>query len=437
MGCNNVRIGDVASFRKVSVRPNAGTIYYCYSLPAFDNARKPEILDGSEILSNKLHVEDSDILVNKLNMRFKRIWPINNPHDNSVCSTEFVPLCPNDKINRDYLLYTLMSDDFTSTLSRMRTGTSGSHQRVKPEWILDYQFPLPSIEDQRKIGRCLSTLDQKIAINTRLNGYLEELFDSCFKQSLNMVDETWDTASLLDIADYKNGLAMQKFRPNIGDKGLPVLKIRELGQESCGKDAERCRSDIDESVTVHDGDLVFSWSGTLLLRFWAGGDAGLNQHLFKVTSEVYPSWFYYAWTKHHLARFTMLAKDRATTMGHIKRSALEESEVLLPPKEKLTMQTKCMQPIIDQVIANKIEVRKLAALRDALLPKLMSGEIDVSKIDLTQLNSHLLHHRMQHTARIKPRPPANLVKPRPKIKPNRKRGKAVLGLNPALCQSNK
>ena len=104
MGCNNVRIGDVASFRKVSVRPNAGTIYYCYSLPAFDNARKPEILDGSEILSNKLHVEDGDILVNKLNMRFKRIWPINNPHDNSVCSTEFVPLCPNDKINRDYLL---------------------------------------------------------------------------------------------------------------------------------------------------------------------------------------------------------------------------------------------------------------------------------------------------------------------------------------------
>ena len=204
-----------------------------------------------------------------------------------------------------------------------------------------------------------------------------------------MVDETWDTVSLLDIADYKNGLAMQKFRPNIGDKGLPVLKIRELGQESCGNDAERCRSDIDESVTVHDGDLVFSWSGTLLLRFWAGGDAGLNQHLFKVTSGVYPSWFYYAWTKHHLARFAMLAKDRATTMGHIKRSALEESEVLLPPKEKLAMQTKCMQPIIDQVIANKIEIRKLAALRDALLPKLMSGEIDVSKIDLTQLNSHL------------------------------------------------
>ena len=210
-----------------------------------------------------------------------------------------------------------------------------------------------------------------------------------FKQSLDKVDEARDVVSLLDIADYKNGLAMQKFRPIAGDKGLPVLKIRELGQESCEGDAERCRSDIDESVAVHDGDLVFSWSGTLLLKFWAGGDAGLNQHLFKVTSETYPSWFYYAWTKHHLARFIMLAKDRATTMGHIKRSALEESEVLLPSKEELATQTKRMQPIIDQMIANKIENRKLAALRDILLPKLMSGEIDVSKVDLTQLNSHL------------------------------------------------
>lgn len=283
-----------------------------------------------------------------------------------------------------YLFYQLKTKDLAS----LNVGTAVPS--LTTEVLNEVQIDLPSLEKQKQIVEVLGCIDAKIVANAKLNGYLEELFDSCFKQSLNMVDETWDTASLLDIADYKNGLAMQKFRPNIGDKGLPVLKIRELGQESCGKDAERCRSDIDESVTVHDGDLIFSWSGTLLLRFWAGGDAGLNQHLFKVTSGVYPSWFYYAWTKHHLARFTMLAKDRATTMGHIKRSALEESEVLLPPKEKLAMQTKCMQPIIDQVIANKIEIRKLAALRDALLPKLMSGEIDVSKIDLTQLNSHLV-----------------------------------------------
>ena len=210
-----------------------------------------------------------------------------------------------------------------------------------------------------------------------------------FRQLLERADFTWDTVSLLDIADYKNGLAMQQFRPEAGDPGLPVLKIRELGQGCCSDDAERCRSNIDESAKIHDGDLVFSWSGTLLLDFWAGGDAGLNQHLFKVTSAIYPSWFYYGWTKRHLARFIMLAKDRATTMGHIKRSALAESEVTMPPDEVLASQTQVMQPIVDQIIANKIETQKLAALRDALLPKIMSGEIDASKVDLTQLNSHL------------------------------------------------
>lgn len=222
-----------------------------------------------------------------------------------------------------------------------------------------------------------------------LNGYLEELFDSLFDQIINEADDSWETVSLLDIANYKNGLAMQKFRPEQGDKGLPVLKNRELGQGKCGKDSERCRSDIDESVVIHDGDLVFSWSGTLLLDFWAGGTAGLNQHLFKVTSERYPNWFYYAWTKHHLARFVELAKDRATTMGHIKRSALAESVVALPTMSLLEQQTEIMQPVVNRIVENKIESRKLAALRDALLPKIMSGEIDVSKVDLTQLNSHL------------------------------------------------
>lgn len=202
-------------------------------------------------------------------------------------------------------------------------------------------------------------------------------------------DDTWKDASLLDIANYKNGLAMQKFRPQPGDKGLPVLKIRELGQGECGPDAEWCSSDIEDSVHVRDGDLIFSWSGTLMLNFWAGGDAGLNQHLFKVTSDKYPCWFYYMWTKHHMRRFIAMAKDRATTMGHIKRSALANAAIKIPSSDVLCSQTKAMQPLIDEIVGLKIQSRKLANLRDALLPKLMSGEIDVSKVYLTQPNSHL------------------------------------------------
>lgn len=378
MACNRVRIGDVASFRKQPIKPEPGVIYCVYSLPAFDNGRAPEVLDGSEVLSSKLHIEDGDILVNKLNMRFKRIWPICQAVENSVCSTEFVPLVPNDHIDPRYLYYVLLSDQFTHELSSMRTGTSGSHQRVKPEWILNYEFKLPDKPTQRKIGSFLGTLDSKIVLNQHLNDYLAEAIEALFKHEiLEAIDDSWSRASLLDIASYKNGLAMQKFRPEGADPGLPVLKIKELGQGRCEADAERCRSDIDESVRVHDGDLVFSWSGTLLLDFWAGGDAGLNQHLFKVSSEKYDSWFYYLWTNYHMRKFIALAKDCATTMGHIKRSALAESEVRIPNEGRMLELGRLFNPLIKELVSSKIESRKLSELRNALLPELMSGEIGV------------------------------------------------------------
>lgn len=102
-----------------------------------------------------------------------------------------------------------------------------------------------------------------------INDHLAELIDALFNQKfLDSIDDSWDEVTLLDIASYKNGLAMQKFRPEGNDPGLPVLKIKELGQGRCAADAERCKSDIDEAVRMYDGDLVFSWSGTLLLDFW-------------------------------------------------------------------------------------------------------------------------------------------------------------------------
>lgn len=382
MGCKVVRIGDVAAFRKESVKPEAGAIYHCYSFSAFDNACTPEVMDGSKILSSKFRFVAGDILVNKLNMRFKRIWPIGDQlAPNSVCSTEFTPLTPNENVDRNFLLYVLLSDSFTRKLSGMRTGTSGSHQRVKVDWILDYEFMLPDFTTQRKIGEILATIDGKIALNGRINDYLSEIGGALFSHEiLESIDDTWLRASLLDIASYKNGLAMQKYRPEKDDPGLPVLKIKELAQGQCAADAERCRSDIDESVKIFDGDLIFSWSGTLLLDFWAGGNAGLNQHLFKVTSKKYKQWFYYFWTNYHMRKFITLAKDRATTMGHIKRSALAESEVYIPNENKMNELDKLFDPLIKKIISLKIESRILSELRNELLPKLMSGEIDVCKV---------------------------------------------------------
>ncbi len=211
-------------------------------------------------------------------------------------------------------------------------------------------------------------------INDNLEQQAQALFNQYFIKSPDQLGDT-TVGNLTQIASYVNGLAMQRFRPNNYEEGLPVLKIKELGQNAVDSASDKCTHNIDDMYKVFDGDVIFSWSGTLLVKVWTGGTCGLNQHLFKVTSKKYPKWFYYFWTKHHLDRFIRIAKDKAVTMGHIKRGELEKSEVLIPCAEKLNQISEHIAPLFEKSIKCSIENRNLAALRDSLLPKLMSGEL--------------------------------------------------------------
>lgn len=217
-------------------------------------------------------------------------------------------------------------------------------------------------------------------LNNNLEQHAQAIFANEFL-SLDTLPEGWKQASLIDIADYLNGLAMQKYRPTADESGIPVLKIKELRQGCCDDNSELCSPSIKSDYIIHDGDVIFSWSGSLLVDLWCGGICGLNQHLFKVTSSKYDKWFYYAWTKHHLDRFVAVAADKATTMGHIKRDELAKAEVLIPNEADYNRIGALLQPIYEMIISNRIENKKLAATRDTLLPKLMNGEIDMSEVD--------------------------------------------------------
>ncbi|EJU21037.1 restriction endonuclease subunit S [Mogibacterium sp. CM50] len=244
---------------------------------------------------------------------------------------------------------------------------------------------LPELDEQIKIADILSSIDKKIDKNNAINNNLEQQAQAIFINeflSLKTLPDNWKQANLIDIADYLNGLAMQKYRPTGDEIGISVLKIRELRQGFCDNNSELCSPNIKSEYIIHDGDVIFSWSGSLLVDFWCGGICGLNQHLFKVTSSKYDKWFYYAWTKHYLDRFISFAADKATTMGHIKRDELGKAEVFIPNESDYSRIGALLQPIYDLIISNRIENKKLASLRETLLPKLMSGELDVSDIDL-------------------------------------------------------
>lgn len=201
----------------------------------------------------------------------------------------------------------------------------------------------------------------------RLNDNLDTLLTSIFEEKIN--NNEFNEASLMDIANYKNGLAMQKYRPKNNESSLPVLKIRELNQGHTDDSSDRCSTKINEDVIVNTGDIIFSWSGTLLVKNWSGNVAGLNQHLFKVTSSSYPKWFIYEWTKHHLRKFQSIAAGKATTMGHIKRSDLKSSKVFIPNANKLNELNNVMKPLYDKRIEIIKENQQLADLKQTLLQK--------------------------------------------------------------------
>ena len=300
-------------------------------------------------------------------------------------------------LDRMYLYYELQAPRFKSYIDKMSTGSTIKHISLKT--MRNYEMKVPSINNQQQIVSILKSLDDKIEVNRRINDNLEQQAQALFKSwlvdfepfkdgefvesELGMIPKGWRVESLSSIADYINGLAMQKYRPEEVEKGLPVLKIKELGQGSVDENSELCSpSLIGEKYIINDGDIIFSWSGTLMVKVWCGGKCGLNQHLFVVVPKDYQKWFVYQWTKYHLDNFIRIAKDKAVTMGHIKRGELDKAKVIIPDSDNLTRIDALMDPIFNQIISNEIESRRLATLRDTLLPKLMSGELKVNEVEI-------------------------------------------------------
>lgn len=274
---------------------------------------------------------------------------------------------------------------------------------------------LPPIEEQRRIAHILGALDDKIELNRQLNATLEQLARSLFQSwfvdfdpvrakasgepeesicrrlgltpellalfpaaledsAMGEIPEGWGVRPLDGIATFLNGVAAQKYPPQ-GKDDLPVIKIAQLRKGNTeGADIANA-STVPMAYIVENGDVLFSWSGSLEVEIWGGGLGLLNQHLFKVESEHFPKWFYFIWTRHHLPSFRLTAADKATTMGHIQRKHLTNAKTLVPTPALLEKMTEILSPILEQVETFSEESRTLAALRDELLPKLLSGEI--------------------------------------------------------------
>lgn len=308
--------------------------------------------------------------------------------------------------------------ELRKNIQQEHVGAGSVQDNINLAILRDIQFFVPDLPGQNAITSILKPFDDKIDLNRRMNETLEALAQAIFKDWFidfgpvrrkldgatdpvailgggvldeekaaliaaafpNSLDERglpegWEDKGLDEVADFLNGLALQKYPPT-GDNDLPVIKIAELRGGITAK-TNRANRSIADKYLIKDGDFLFSWSGSLMAKFWTEGEGALNQHLFKVSSATHPRWFYSQWVHHHMPEFQTIAASKATTMGHIQRVHLKAARVVVPPEPALDAMTEIFQPLNDRIIHNDLENRTLAETRDYLLPKLMSGEVRV------------------------------------------------------------
>lgn len=275
------------------------------------------------------------------------------------------------EVSPEYAGFYFRSRRFRAAVSTMASITTRAS--LNNEMLADLSITLPPLPEQQAIAEVLSSLDDKIDLLHRQNKTLEALAVTLFRQwFVEEVEESWERKSLDQIANYLNGVALQKYPVN-GGESLPVIKIRELNQ-GITENTDKCSRNIPEQYIIQDGDILFSWSGSLQIVIWHDGEGALNQHLFKVTSENYPKWFYYLATKYHLEDFRAIAESKSTTMGHIQRHHLTEAFVSIPPEEVFNQYDASLSPLIEKLIKNNAQIKILTKQRDTLSPKLMSGD---------------------------------------------------------------
>ena len=307
-----------------------------------------------------------------------------------------------------FFYYVLKSS--TKKLEALANGTT--FREISGTAMKRVAVPRPPLDQQKAIASILGAFDNKIEQRRQTALEVERLVQTIFRawfvdfepvgaktagetaflsmpepafdalparlvdSRIGPVPDGWEVKALDEVAAFLNGLALQKYPPRGDGSDLPVIKIAQLRRGST-EGADAANDSIDKKYKVQDGDLLFSWSGTLEAVRWFGGPGALNQHLFKVTSADYPQWLIYGWVHQHLPEFRLIAASKATTMGHIKRGHLRQALVAVPTSEFLGRCDEVLSPLYETFATTQLESRKLAEIRDYLLPRLLIGEARV------------------------------------------------------------
>lgn len=281
-------------------------------------------------------------------------------------------------LDQGFLAAVVASRGFEDHILAMITGSAVPH--ISGPQILSFPVRrLPAVKEQRRIAATLRALDDKIESNRRLLNAIHSLTRAAVRAALAL--EGAKEVAVAALARFVNGGAYTK---GATGTGRMVLRIAELNSGPGGSTVYT-EFDVPEDKTARAGDLLMSWSGSLDVYRWTREEAIINQHIFKVISNGLPAWLVHDRLKAVMPTFQSIAKDKATTMGHVQRGHLESTTVAMPSSEQIDQLDARLGPLWDRLLLAEREIHTLAELRDALLPELLSGRLRVPEAQAISL----------------------------------------------------
>ena len=296
--------------------------------------------------------------------------------------------CNPEIVESSYLYYQLQSPHFKSYIHLMSTGSTIKHISLKT--MRDYVFELPSLEDQRRIASILSSLDRKIELNNKINADLEEMAQAIFKNwfvdfepfkdgkfvdsELGMIPEGWKVGSPYEYVKVVYGAPYKSAKFNDNGEGLPLIRIRDL--KDCNPQFYTPEI-LPQTEYVNMGDIIAGMDAEFVPHIWKGNTGLLNQRVCKLMpQQTSISNLFVLYLMKPELEFVQSYKT-GTTVSHLGKADIDKFVVVLPPLKVVEECSKILDSILQRIKNISAESRNLSLLRDTLLPRLMSGELEV------------------------------------------------------------
>ena len=289
----------------------------------------------------------------------------------------------NPNADKDYLYWFMRTPQYQKKIVATASGSTVKH--TSPSRICDVEINLPSIDKQKKIASLLTSIEKKIHISERINDNLfaqmQALYAAWFIDCIpfgGIKPLSWQKTSIYTIADIIYGAPFSSKQFNTDGKGIPIIRIRDLKEQ---KVATYTTEKHPKGYLLQAGDIVVGMDGEFVPYIWGSDEAWLNQRVcvFK-NKRLKGKAFLYFTIKPLL--YAIEQTQVATTVIHIGKKDFDAFEITLPDPRVLDSFDAITTPMVEKIVENRFEIKQLELLRDALLPKLMSGELDVSNIQL-------------------------------------------------------